>query len=258
VNSFGHRNGESLAQLIMRLEDIKGLEILRYTSSHPKDVSDELIAVHGSSKKLSRHLHLPVQSGSNTVLERMFREYTVEHYLGLLEKLRKARPDIILTSDIICGFPNESQEEHEETMELLRKAQFDSIYSYAYSSRPGTRAAKLEDNLTDDIRNKRLQEVQALQLDIQAKIRELLVGTTQRILVEGKSTKHGLTKWKGRTNCLRIVHFEAPKELPAEEDLQWHWVDVRITSTTRLSCQGELVTDYGRNPHLKQTSSHIH
>ncbi len=108
VNSYGKDNGESLAQLIMELDKIDGLELIRYTTSHPYDVSDELIAVHGTSKKLSKHLHLPVQSGSATVLERMYREYTPEHYLGLLEKLRKAQPEIVLSTDIIAGFVNET------------------------------------------------------------------------------------------------------------------------------------------------------
>ena len=122
VNSYGHDNGESFAALLGELENIEGLEIVRYTTSHPYDVSDELIAVHGSAKKLSRHLHLPVQSGANTVLERMHREYTQEHYLGLLEKLRRANPAIVISTDIIVGFVNETEEEYRQTLELLDAA----------------------------------------------------------------------------------------------------------------------------------------
>jgi tRNA-2-methylthio-N6-dimethylallyladenosine synthase len=125
VNSFGKERGESLAQLIYDLDKINGLQIIRYTTSHPYDMSDELIAAHASSSKLANHVHLPVQSGSNTVLQRMLRQYTVEHYLGLLEKLRKANPEIVLSTDIIAGFPNETQAEHEDTLKLLKAAQYD-------------------------------------------------------------------------------------------------------------------------------------
>ncbi len=243
VNSFGKDNGESLAQLIQELEKINGLELIRYTTSHPYDVSDELIEVHGSSKKLANHLHLPIQSGSNTVLQRMLRQYTVEHYLELVEKLRKANPEIVLSTDIIAGFPNETRQEHEATLELLNKAQYDFIYSYNFSARPGTKASRMKDILTADIRGERLREIQAHQLEIQEKIRSQMVGKTYRVLVEGKSSFKGETKWRGRTNCYRIVHF-LPKEL--EQNYQWHWVDVKITSATALSCQGEVVQDFGR------------
>lgn len=245
VNSFGKENGESLAELIMALDDVKGLELLRYTTSHPYDVSDELIAVHGQAKKLSRHLHLPVQSGSASVLQRMHREYTPEHYLGLLEKLRSSNPDIVLSTDIIVGFVNETQEEYEDTLKLLDQAQFDFIYSYAYSERNKTRASKMRDDLTDDIRGARLRQLQAYQLKIQEKLRARLVGQSFRVLVDGFGTMGGVKKWKGRTNCNRIVHFKPKSE---QDNLQWHWVDVRVTQASALSCQGELLHDLGRRP----------
>lgn len=243
VNSFGKENGESLAQLINELDQINGLQMIRYTTSHPYDVSDELIAIHGSAKKLSNHLHLPVQSGSNTVLQRMLREYTKEHYLGLLEKLRASNPNIVISSDIIAGFPNETEEEHRETLDLLDKAQFDFIYSYVFSPRKGTKAARMKDILSDDIRGKRLREIQAYQLNIQEKIRSQMVGKTFRVLVEGSKVFKGEKKWMGRSNCYRIIHFEP--ENP-EQDYKWHWVDVKVTSATALSCQGEIVQDFGR------------
>jgi tRNA-2-methylthio-N6-dimethylallyladenosine synthase len=249
VNSFGKERGESLAQLINKLDDINGLELIRYTTSHPYDVSDELIAVHGSAKKLSRHLHLPIQSGSNTVLQRMLREYTVEHYLGLLEKLRKSNPEMVISSDIIAGFPNETEEEHQDTLKLLKTAQYDFIYSYKFSARKGTKAARLNDILTDEIRSRRLQEIQKLQLSIQEKIRAQMVGKSYRVLVEGFGNMKGIKKWKGRTNCNRIIHFEIPNN---ERNLQWHWVDLKVTSATALSCQGELLEIYGRRLPLKQ------
>ncbi len=243
VNSYGKENGESLAGLIMALEDIAGLELIRYTTSHPYDVTDELIEVHGEAKKLSRHLHLPVQSGSDEVLKRMHREYSVEHYLSLLEKLRKTKPDIVLSTDIIVGFVNETREEYQMTLDLLDRAQFDFIYSYAYSQRAKTRAAKMQDFLTDDARGERLRNLQAHQLKIQDHLRASLVGQRFTVLVEGFGTMGGVKRWKGRTNCNRIVHFRPERE---EQDLKWHWVDVEVESTTALSCQGRVVNVWGR------------
>jgi tRNA-2-methylthio-N6-dimethylallyladenosine synthase len=244
VNSYGKENGESLAKLLMELEKIEGLELVRYTTSHPYDVSEELIAVHGKAKKLSNHLHLPVQSGSNTVLQRMLREYTVEHFMGLVDKLRAANPNIVLSTDIIVGFPNESQEEYEKTLELLEKVKFDSIFSYAFSARNGTKAAQMEDSLTDDERGRRLRELQQFQLNIQKETRKELLGKTMRVLVDGKSKLKGIIRWKGRTNCNRIVHFD-PHDL--EKDYLWNWVDLKITNATALSCNGEIVKVHGRN-----------
>lgn len=245
VNSFGKDNGESLGQLIMALEEVNGLHLLRYTTSHPYDVTDDLVEAHRTSKKLANHLHLPVQSGSNTVLQRMLREYTVEHYLTLLEKMRKANPEMVITSDIIAGFPNETEEEHQATLELLKAAQFDNIYAYAYSSRKGTKAARMNDVLTDDIRGRRLREVMDLQLNIQAEIRRGMIGKTYRVLVDGKNISKGVQKWQGRSSCNRIVHFEPASE---GQEYMWHWVDVEITSSTALSTQGKLIRDLGKNP----------
>ncbi len=243
VNSFGKDNNESLAELIMELDQIPGLERLRYTTSHPYDVTDELVEAHGKAKKLVNHLHLPVQSGSNTVLQRMLREYTVEHYLTLLAKMRKANPEMVITSDIIAGFPNETDEEHQDTLKLLDAAQFDFIYAYTYSSRKGTKAARMSDVLTDDIRGRRLREILDKQVAIQNNLRQSMVGKTYRILVEEKGTMKGISKWAGRTSCNRLVHFEP---LNQEENYQWHWVDVEITSATGLSTQGKFLKDLGK------------
>ena len=174
----------------------------------------------------------------------MLRQYTKEHYLGLLKKLRAANPDIIISTDIIAGFPNETIEEHQETLDLLEKAQFDFIYSYNFSSRNGTKAAKMKDILTNDIRGQRLREIQGFQMKIQADVRSKMVGKTYRVLVEGSASMKGTLKWKGRTNCMRIVHFVPESE---GQDYQWHWVDLKVTSATALSCQGVIIHDYGRS-----------
>lgn len=243
VNSFGKDNGESLAGLIMELDQINGLELIRYTTSHPYDVSDDLVEAHRNAKKLANHLHLPVQSGSNTVLQRMLREYTIEHYLDLITKMRSANPEMIISTDIIAGFPNETEEEHQATMKLLDDAQFDFIYAYSFSARKGTKAARMQDILTDDIRGRRLREIQARQLEIQANIRQGMVGKTYRILVSEKGLSKGVTKWTGRTSCYRLVHFEP--ETP-ESNYLWHWVDVEIISATALSTQGKIIKDHGK------------
>ncbi len=243
VNSFGKENAESFADLIISLEDIKGLEIIRYTTSHPYDVTPELIKIHKFSKKLAPHLHLPVQSGSNTVLKRMLRQYSVEHYLNLIAELRAVNPHMVITSDIIAGFPNETEAEHADTLKLLKMAKFDNIFSYAFSVRRGTKAAKMQDVLTDDIRSKRLRELQLLQLSVQETNRKEMVGKTFKMLVDGQSDMKGIQKWKGRTPCNRLVHFINPLE---SANLMWNWVDVKVTSATALSCQGELVHVYGK------------
>jgi tRNA-2-methylthio-N6-dimethylallyladenosine synthase len=242
VNSFGKDNGETLAQLILELDQIQGLERLRYTTSHPYDVTDDLVEAHRQAKKLANHLHLPVQSGSNTVLQRMLREYTIEHYLTLLEKMRNANPNIIITTDMIAGFPNETEEEHMASLAMLEKAQFDFIFGYTYSPRKGTKATRINDVLTDDVRLRRLREIQDKQMKIQSHLRSQMIGKTYRVLVEEKGLSKGVLKWTGRTSCNRIVHFEP--ETP-EQSYQWHWVDLEITSATGLSTQGKLIRDLG-------------
>jgi len=244
VNSYGKDNGESLAQLLGELQQIKGLELIRYTTSHPYDVSDELVEAHAKLDKLANHLHLPVQSGSNTVLQRMLREYTSEHYLQLVAKMRAANPRMVITTDIIAGFPNETEEEHQETIALLKAARFDFIYAYTYSPRKGTKSARMTDVLTDEIRSRRLQEIMDLQEEIQKEVRQQMEGQTYRVLVIEKGSYKGQTKWNGRTSCNRLVHFT-----PSEGDVTdylWHWVDVEITSTTAFSCQAKFIRDHGK------------
>jgi tRNA-2-methylthio-N6-dimethylallyladenosine synthase len=149
----------------------------------------------------------------------------------------------VLSTDIIAGFVNETEEEHKATLDLLDKAQFDFIYSYVYSKRNKTRAASMEDALTDEIRGRRLREIQAHQLKIQDKIHQTMIGKTYRILVDSDGNMGGVKKWKGRTDCNRIVHF-IPQDLTI--DYKWHWVEVEVTSATALSCQGNFIHDLGR------------
>lgn len=244
VNSFGKDNNENLAELLHQLDLINGLELIRYTTSHPKDMSDELIFCHRDIKKLANHLHLPVQSGSDTVLQRMERNHTVEHYLNLLTKIRDANPNIALTSDIIVGFPSETEEEFLDTFKLLDLAQYDSIFSYRFSARPGTKASALPDNLKDTVRKRRLKILQDHQLEIQKKIRLKLIDKEFKILVDGYGTKDNILRWRGRTSCNRIVHFtplatsaSSISSMPGENSTNylWKWVNVKIIKATALS-----------------------
>ena len=245
------KKNESLAQLLYRLDEIEDLKIIRYTTSHPYDMSDELIEAHGKCHKLANHVHLPVQSGSNTILKRMLREYSKEHFLKLCEKLRLANPSLTLSTDIIVGFPNETEQEYEATLDLLEKAQFNFIYSYVFSPRNGTKASRIKDSLTKKIKSERLQYLQKLQLAIQEKLHRPLVGKTFRVLVEKEKTMGGVKKWQGRTNCMHIVHIERNKT-EEYKDMKWHWTDIKVTSATALSCQGKLLQDHGPvlPPHL--------
>ncbi|MBF0206012.1 MAG: tRNA (N6-isopentenyl adenosine(37)-C2)-methylthiotransferase MiaB [Oligoflexia bacterium] len=239
------RNVQVFVDLLRKLEEIDGLRIIRYTTSHPRDMSDELIQWHGSSNKLSKHLHLPVQSGSNNILAKMNRGYTIEHYLRLLEKLRTYQKEIVISSDMICGYPNETEDEHISNLTLLDLAQFDFIYSYAFSPRPGTAAALIVDHLSDEIRSQRLRELQLKQLAIQEKIRSKMVGKKYLVLVDGVDKRQ--QKLKGRTNCMRIVHFTPETEIPfgGASQLQrylWKWVEVEVSSSTAISAQAHLLS----------------
>ena len=149
VNSYGKTLDEpmSFAQLLEEIEKIDGLERIRFMTSHPKDLSDELIAVMAKSKKICRHLHLPIQSGSSRILQKMNRRYTKEHYLELVDKIRAAVPDISLTTDIIVGFPGETEEDFQETLDVVRKVRYDSAFTFIYSKRTGTPAAAMEEQI---------------------------------------------------------------------------------------------------------------
>ena len=155
VNSYG-KNLEhpvTFAQLLKQVDEIEGLQRIRFMTSHPKDLSDELIEVMASSKKICRHLHLPLQSGSSEILKKMNRHYTKEQYLELAERIRKAVPDISLTTDIIVGFPGETEQDFKDTMDVIEKVQYDSAFTFIYSKRTGTPAAAMEDQVPEEVVN---------------------------------------------------------------------------------------------------------
>lgn len=214
VNSYGRNLEESMtfAQLLQEIEKIEGLRRIRFMTSHPKDLSDELIEVMKNSKKICRHLHLPLQSGSSRILKLMNRRYDKEQYLTLVEKIRAAVPDISLTTDIIVGFPGETEEDFLETMDVVEKVRYDSAFTFIYSKRTGTPAAVMEDQIPEEVIKDRfdrlLVRVQAIGREMSARD----TGTVQEVLVE-EQNEHDKTLMTGRLSNNILVHFPGDSSL---------------------------------------------
>ena len=232
VNSY-RGGGAEFANLLRRL-DALGVPRIRFMTSHPKDLSDELIDAYGTLEHLMPALHLPVQAGNNEILHQMNRRYTREHYLELVEKLRRARPDIGLTSDIIVGFPGETQAQFEDTMSLVRQVRFDAAYTFIYSPRRGTRAAEMPDPVTAEEKSIRIQKLIELQQAISAETLQAQVGRRETLLVEGVSTRNAQTVG-GRTPRGHMVNFEGGSELTGK------FVEVEITSAGRNTLRGKMI-----------------
>ena len=222
VNSYGKtlETPVTFAQLLTMLEDIEGLRRIRFMTSHPKDLSDELIEVMAKSKKICHHLHLPLQSGSSRILKEMNRRYDKEKYLNLVEKIRTAIPDISLTTDIIVGFPGETEEDFQETLDVVRQAGYDTAFTFIYSKRTGTPAAAKEDQVPEDVVKDRFNRLLTL-VQEQGRIRSSrFEGTVQEVLVEEESKEKGI--FTGRTQYNLLVHF------PADESLLGTYVNVKL------------------------------
>lgn len=214
VNSYGKKSGrgDDFVSLLGKINEIEGIERIRFTTSHPKDLSDELIHCFGSLRKLCRHIHLPVQSGSNRILKRMNRGYTAEEYLEKTARLRRVCPEISITSDIIAGFPGETQKDYQETIDMMEKIRFDSLFSFKYSERKGTAAEALTGKVPEAEKRQRLKELQALQDRHTQEKNTTLEGSVQEVLVEGRS-RNSRQDMRGRTRSWKIVNFEGRPEL---------------------------------------------
>ena len=214
VNSYGKNleNPITFAELLRRIEKIEGLERIRFMTSHPKDLSDELIEVMRTSKKICKHLHLPVQSGSTRILTKMNRRYTKESYLELVDKIKKAVPDISLTTDIIVGFPGETEEDFLETMDVVKKVRYDSAFTFIYSKRTGTPAATMEDQVPADVVKDRFERLLKEVQTISAEVCSVHEDTTQEVLVEGVND-HDESLVTGRMSNNLLVHFKGCSEL---------------------------------------------
>ncbi|WP_240006430.1 tRNA (N6-isopentenyl adenosine(37)-C2)-methylthiotransferase MiaB [Pseudaquidulcibacter saccharophilus] len=191
VNAYDGGNNIGLAQLIEKIAELNGVERIRYTTSHPCDMRDDLIAAHGSIAKLMPYLHLPVQAGSNKVLKAMNRKHTVESYAETIAQVRKMRPDIAIASDFIVGFPGESDKDFEETMALVREIKYASAYSFKYSRRPGTPASAMMYQIAENIKDERLQALQALLAEQQTAFNASKIGQEVDVLVTGKGRNPG-------------------------------------------------------------------
>lgn len=214
VNSYGKNLEETVtfAELLRRIEKIEGLERIRFMTSHPKDLSDELIEVMKESKKICKQLHLPVQSGSSRILKTMNRHYTKEQYLELVKKIRAAVPDISLTTDIIVGFPGETEEDFQETLDVIRKVRFDSAFTFIYSKRTGTPAAVMENQVPEEIIKDRFDRLLAEVQKISAELTGKDTGKIEKVLVEEVNT-HQKGFLTGRLSNNILVHFEGKEEL---------------------------------------------
>lgn len=233
VNSYDG-NGTSFAELLKMLNDVDGLERIRFMTSNPKDLSDELIEAFAVCDKLCRNLHLPIQSGSNRVLKRMNRKYTREDYLKLIEKLRKTVPDITLSTDIIVGFPGETNEDFEETLSIVKEVEYDSAFTFIYSIRKGTPAEKFEDQIEESEKHRRFDLLVSAVNEISEKKNKAYQDRVEKVLVDGVS-KNDKSTLTGRTDGFKLVNFAGKKELIGS------LVDVKITDAKTFSLFGEVI-----------------
>ncbi|MBN2516070.1 MAG: tRNA (N6-isopentenyl adenosine(37)-C2)-methylthiotransferase MiaB [Deltaproteobacteria bacterium] len=236
VNSYGKtlHNSSNFPSLLKKIGDEAGIERIRFTTSHPKDLSDDLIACFAEVDSLCKHIHLPVQSGSDYILQRMNRHYTSKEYLKKVEKLRDVCSNISITSDIIVGFPGEKDNDFQKTIDLMEKVRFDNTFSFKYSVRSGTAAERYDDKVPESVKSKRLEVVQSLQKRHTLESNRALEGRVEDILVEGYS-KNKRTDVVGRTGTNKIVNFKA------SGDIIGTIVRVKITKAYINSLRGKLI-----------------
>ncbi len=237
VNAYwGKMHDDSVADfalLIRYVAEIDGIDRIRYTTSHPLEFSDSLIRVYDDVPILVDHLHLPVQSGSDEILAAMKRRYKAEDYIKIIHKIRKVRPNISLSSDFIVGFPGETDQDFEDTMQLIETIGYDTSFSFIYSARPGTPASDLSDDVPMDVKQARLQRLQKRIIEMAADISKNMVGTRQRVLVDRPARK-GQNQISGRTENNRVVNFDGGQELIGQ------FVEVEITEALPNSLRGVL------------------
>jgi tRNA-2-methylthio-N6-dimethylallyladenosine synthase len=267
VNSYGKKQGLcSFPELLARINDIPGLYRIRFTTSHPKDFNEDLILCFKNLKKLCHHIHLPIQSGSNKVLRAMNRKYTRELYLDKVAKLRDTCSNIAITSDIIVGFPGETEAEFTATLDLIKAVKFDGIFAFNYSDRPIAPAVRFADKIPESQKNERLQVLLATQEDITKGKNQALVGSVQNILVDGLSKKqaavrpqttNGPSQWTGRTATNKIVNFNND-HIPEDKGdvFSGKLLDVRIEKAFSHSLWGEPITVESKAEAVKGAESY--
>lgn len=236
VNSYGKNLPDAcdFPTLIKKINEIDGIERIRFTTSHPKDLSKALIDCFSAVPKLCEHIHLPVQSGSSGILKLMNRKYTAEEYLRKVDELRSVCPSISITSDIIVGFPGETPKDYQETIDMMEKIRFDSVFSFMYSEREGTAACNLPQAVPFDEKRKRLEELQRLQEKHTQEKNTALEGSVQEVLVEGRS-KNSENEVRGRTRAWKIVNFRGTPEMTG------NLIRVAITRGFLHSLRGKII-----------------
>jgi tRNA-2-methylthio-N6-dimethylallyladenosine synthase len=236
VNSYGRNLNEIIdfSDLLKVLHSIEGLRRIRFMTSHPNDLTQKLVETIRRFPKLCKHLHLPVQSGSDKILNLMKRGYTIREYRSKVDLLRSEIPGISITSDIITGFPGETDEKFKETLKLLEEVQFDAIFAFKYSNRPNTLAPLMDGQVGEELKSERLAQILELQQKISRQMNMALLGTIQEVLVDSAG-KNSPERWSGRTDCNRMVHFNSPRNLIGQI------VPLKITETRISSLEGELV-----------------
>ncbi len=236
VNSYGRGLEKEIdfADLLEMASTVEGIERIRFTTSHPKDMSDKLIEAVAVLPKVCEHIHVPLQAGSNDILRRMNRNYTREHYLELTNKIRQQIPGVAITSDLIVGFPGESEEDFLDTLDMVKKVRFEAAFTFMYSPRSGTRAASWEEQLELEEKKERLQRLNQVQYQIATEINQAMQGTIKEVMVEGPS-KTNPEKLTSRTRTNHIVIFSGSKDLIGK------LINVRITEARTFSLFGEVV-----------------
>ena len=234
VNSYKGGENYNFANLLEDVDKIEGIEVIRFVSPHPKDFTDDVIDVISKSKKISRLIHVPLQSGSTNVLKEMNRKYTKEQYLDLIKRIRNKIPDVVFSTDIIVGFPGETEEDFEDTIDVVKQVNFEQIFMFIYSRRVGTRADKMENQIPEEIKHKRFDRLKQVFEESIEENNKKYIGTTQKILVEGYS-KNNQDMFTGRTDTNKVVIFEGPEELIGKI------VNIKIISEHKWYLKGEVL-----------------
>ncbi len=234
VNSYNGGNNYKFSNLLKDVDKIEGIEIIRFVSPHPKDFSDDVIEAIKESKKISRLIHVPLQSGSTNVLKAMNRKYTKEQYLNLIDRIKKKIPDAVFSTDIIVGFPGETEEDFKDTLDVVSRVNFEQVFMFIYSRRVGTVADKMENQVPEEIKHKRFDRLKALFEDSIEKNNKKYVGTMQKILVEGYS-KNNPKMLTGRTDTNKVVIFSGNK------DLIGNIINIKIISEHKWYLEGGIL-----------------
>jgi len=236
VNSYGKdlECKTTFPELLRKLNNIDGDFVIRFMSSHPKDAGKELLDAILECDKVAKHLHLPVQSGSNSILKAMNRNYTVEKYLEIVNYLRSYDENFSITTDIIVGFPNETDEEFQDTLKLIKKVEYDNIYSFIYSKRSGTKASEIDDKISEKVKSRRMRELLEVQREISDRHYKRFIGKTMRVLTDGRSKKHD-GFMTGKSNEFIIAEF------PGDDSLIGKFVNIKVTDSMNWAVTGEII-----------------